>query len=155
MSGSTGSTIPGLNAPIVDPTTGLLTPMWSVIMLQLWNRTGGGGSNAEPIGQEALDAANSAKFLAYAMSSLASGGSGAPGPVVSVTPSVSPYTYTAGQKGVLLISGGGISRVQFSRDGTTWIDNSGFYSPLPMASGDRVKITYQSITPALAFAPFG
>jgi hypothetical protein len=72
-------------------------------------------------------------------------------PVVAVTPSASPFTYTAPSRGTLNIAGGTISAIALVRQGvsTALSTTAGHY---PMALGDQLKITY-SAAPTLNFVP--
>src|SRR4051794_15228226 len=60
------------------------------------------------------------------------------GPVVPVTLGASPATYTATAKGNLLLSGGTVTGVAFTRDGTTMLDAGQTQGFFPMARGDAV-----------------
>lgn len=73
-------------------------------------------------------------------------------PAVPVTPGASPYVYTAASRGVVFISGGGISNLEFSRDsGTTWYSTGAFYGCFFLATGDQLRITYAA-APSVLFA---
>lgn len=72
--------------------------------------------------------------------------------IVPVTPSGSPFTYTASTKGTLSVSGGTVSNVSLSRARVTGV-NVGFTSGLvPMSQGDIVRVTY-SAPPTINFIP--
>lgn len=75
------------------------------------------------------------------------------GPPVAVTPTPSPFTYTATASGTLIISDGGISNVEFSRNGTTFYTTGSFRGMFPLSNGDRMRVTYQS-APTMTFVPF-
>lgn len=74
----------------------------------------------------------------------------APGPIVSVTVDPSPFMYTAGAPGTLVISGGTISAVDLSRN--TASISLGTSRSISMANGDGVTITY-SVMPTVSFIP--
>jgi hypothetical protein len=76
---------------------------------------------------------------------------GSPLPLVAVTPSASPFSYTAPARGTLNISGGTVSAIAHIRGGvsTALSNSSGHY---PMSKGDVLKITY-SAAPTLNFVP--
>jgi hypothetical protein len=65
----------------------------------------------------------------------------------SVSPGLSPYTFTASTIGHLLISGGTVSAVTLTRGTTTVSCPSGF---IPMAANDSVVVTY-TVAPTLNF----
>lgn len=71
--------------------------------------------------------------------------------VSPVTLGASPYTYTAPRGGTLIVTGGTVAAIAFSRDGVT------FYSMLtagsfPVGAADRVRITY-TVAPTVTFVP--
>lgn len=73
------------------------------------------------------------------------------GPVQTVTPGASPYTYTARAPGSLSIQGGTVSLASFSRNGAAV--TLGLTSGLvPLAAGDSVTVTY-AVAPTLTFIP--
>ncbi len=76
----------------------------------------------------------------------------ATGPAAPVTPSVSPYTYKAEQGGTLIIQGGTVSMVSFSRDGVTNFNTGQTQGMFPLSQGDLLIITYSG-APNLTFVP--
>lgn len=91
------------------------------------------------------------RFFASVAQSVNSQATGAnPQPV---TVGASPYTFTAGQAGALLVQGGGVSAMAFSRDGLTWYPLGSFYGLFPLSPGDMVRITYPGAAPVLTFVP--
>lgn len=69
---------------------------------------------------------------------------------VPVTPPGSPYSYRAPADGALIVQGGGVSAMAFSRDGLTWYPLGSFYGMFPLSAGDQIRITYVA-APALTF----
>jgi len=69
---------------------------------------------------------------------------------VSVT--VSPMTYVATQRGFMVISGGTISAIAFSRDGTTFYSSGETAGSFPLSNGDSLRVTY-TVTPTMTFFP--
>lgn len=61
-----------------------------------------------------------------------------------VTVTASPFTYTNGNAYIedILVSGGGISKMEFTRDGVTFYDTGSYYGMFTLSPGDSVKITY-------------
>jgi hypothetical protein len=72
------------------------------------------------------------------------------GPEVAIAVGASPFTYPAQVGGWLIISGGTISAVVFTRTTNTSIPVSA--SIVPVAAGDQVKITYSGL-PTITFVP--
>lgn len=88
-------------------------------------------------------------FLAFTYFYLAAV-EGLPQPEVALTPGASPYAYQAVIRGQLLISGGTVTAIEFSRDGTTYYTlgvTSGF---VQMDAFDYVRITY-AVAPTLTY----
>lgn len=76
----------------------------------------------------------------------------APAAVVPTTPGASPYTFTASVKGFMLITGGTVSLVEFSRDGTTFYSYGTTSGQFTLNSADRLRVTY-TVTPTMTFVP--
>lgn len=70
----------------------------------------------------------------------------------SVIPTSSPFTYTAQTKGFLIVQGGTVSLVQFSRNGTTNYSTGQTQGTFPLSQGDSLIVTY-SVTPILTWVP--
>lgn len=71
-----------------------------------------------------------------------------------VTPTGSPFTYTAARSGYLYLAGGTVSNVQFIRAGaplTVAYSTAG--QIFPLSAGDSLKITYSSAPTTLYFIP--
>jgi hypothetical protein len=56
----------------------------------------------------------------------------------------SPFTYTNTSGGPLevVISGGGVSKLQLSRDNTLFYDTGSYYGMFTLAAGDKLRVTY-------------
>ena len=79
--------------------------------------------------------------------------SGSPGgAVAAVTPTPSPFTYTAPSGGVVIIQGGSVTSVSFSRDGVTNYSTGQTQGMFPVSQGDSLIIAYSS-APNITFAP--
>ena len=70
----------------------------------------------------------------------------------SVTLGTSPLTYIASRKGFLIIQGGTVSMVQWSRGGIANHNTGQTQGVFPLSQGDSLVITYTG-TPTLTFAP--
>jgi hypothetical protein len=67
-----------------------------------------------------------------------------------LTLGVSPYPYKAAQKGFLIIKGGTVSAVQFTRSATTLTGQT--QGIFPMSAGDVLTITY-AVLPTVTWVP--
>jgi hypothetical protein len=74
-----------------------------------------------------------------------------PGLAESVDVGASPFTYTAARQGMLLMSGGTVSLIQYGRGGTMF-SLGVLAGPVGVMSGDQVRITY-ALAPTLTFLP--
>lgn len=56
----------------------------------------------------------------------------------------SPFTYTNTNLYTVdvIVEGGGVSALEFSRDGTTWYSTGSFYGMFRLSKGDRLRATY-------------
>lgn len=70
---------------------------------------------------------------------------------VSITPTGSPFVYTAPGEGVVAISGGTVSAASLVRLGVSVALRS-TATAVPVSSGDQVSITYSS-APVVTFIP--
>lgn len=75
-----------------------------------------------------------------------------PAAEVAVTPGVSPYTYSAAVRGSLLVSGGTVSLIEFSRDGITFYNVGQTSGMFLLNAADRLRITY-TVVPTITFVP--
>lgn len=69
-----------------------------------------------------------------------------------VTLTGSPFTYTAPRRGSLIVSGGTVSQIRFSRDGTTFYNVGATAGMFALSAADRLEVTY-SVAPTLTFVP--
>lgn len=76
----------------------------------------------------------------------------APAAEVPVTLGASPYVYSAPVKGFVIVSGGTVSAVEFSRDGVTFYSYGVTAGPFPLNAADRIRITY-TVAPTVTFVP--
>lgn len=128
---------PSMNVPVETGGTGTFQASWFYLLQAFFNRTGGqSGIDAAALKVEADDTA------LIAASNQRSSGVSIPNPIV-VTPGASPYTYQAPFAGAVVINGGTVSVIAFSRDHATF-----FTYPagiVPVEAGDLVKVTYSSV----------
>jgi hypothetical protein len=76
----------------------------------------------------------------------------APGPPMALTPTASPYTYSASVKGAVLVSGGTVSQIRFSRDGITFYNVGATAGSFTLNAADRLEVTY-TVVPTMTFVP--
>lgn len=77
----------------------------------------------------------------------------APGNVEPVTLTGSPYVYSATRRGSLIVEGGTVSSVEFSRDGgTTYYDVGTVAGMFTVNASDLIRITYAA-APTVTFVP--
>lgn len=74
------------------------------------------------------------------------------GGINPITPASSPYTYQAAHKGFLIIQGGTVSLVQFSRDGLTNYNTGQTSGTFPLAQGDSLIVIYTAM-PTITWVP--
>lgn len=75
-----------------------------------------------------------------------------PAPEASIAVTASPMTYVASQKGFMVISGGTVSAIAFSRNGTTFYTSGETAGSFPLSNYDSLKVTY-TVTPTMTFFP--
>ena len=71
-----------------------------------------------------------------------------------VTPGASPYTYqnTSGRPGDMIVSGGAVSDVAFSRDNATFYSVGIVSGVFPLSAYDFLRVTY-TVAPTMTFIP--
>ncbi len=77
---------------------------------------------------------------------------GLPQPEEAATITASPMTYTAVIRGQANISGGTVSVIEFSRNGTDWYDTGITTGFVQMNRSDLIRITY-AVAPNITFFP--
>ncbi len=72
----------------------------------------------------------------------------------AVTPGASPYTYLndTGYSISAIVQGGTVTKIEFSRDGTTFFDTGAIFGMFALSPFDSLKITY-AVIPALTIIP--
>jgi hypothetical protein len=82
--------------------------------------------------------------------------SGSSNPPVALTLTGSPFTYqnTNSYNVDVLIGGtvGGVTDLEFSRDGVTWYSTGSFYGEFMLSPNDRIRITY-TVAPTVTVIP--
>lgn len=72
----------------------------------------------------------------------------------SITATASPYTYqnTSGAAEDIMVTGGTVTAVDFSRDGATWYSTGLVVVTVRLSPGDKIKITY-TLAPTITKVP--
>ena len=76
----------------------------------------------------------------------------APGNVTDVTLTGSPFTFTAPAKGFVVVTGGTVSSVEFSRDNTTFYPMGATSGSFTLGAADLLRVTY-TVPPTMVFVP--
>jgi hypothetical protein len=77
---------------------------------------------------------------------------GMPQPEEAAVVTASPFTYEAVIRGQAHVSGGTVSAIEFSRDGTTWYSTGTTSGFVQMDARDLLRITY-TVLPTLKYFP--
>jgi len=145
--------IPSSRVEIIDSRTGLVSREWYRFFLNLFQLTGGGTTDISLEDLQLVpvptDASSQVDELRTEL------GVGPPTiPPQSFTnysaqPSVivlgpSPYTYinNTGYPADVIVSGGGVSLLEFSRNGVTFFSTGSFYGMFTLSPYDRLRVTY-------------
>ena len=72
----------------------------------------------------------------------------------AITPTGSPFTYqnAAALAVDVIVSGGGVSALELSRDGSTFYSTGTFYGLFSLSPGYRLRVTYVS-APTMTLVP--
>ena len=168
--------IPPPRVPIIDDRTGLMSREWYRFLLNLFALTGGGGNAVSlqdvQLGPPGADeAALLAALQAYA-DTAPPAVQAAPGAFdtldppafldvpgrfllpAGVTPGASPYTYqnTSGRLGDMIVSGGAVTTIDFSRDNATFYSVGVVSGVFPLSAYDFLRVTY-TVAPTMTFIP--
>lgn len=72
--------------------------------------------------------------------------------ISNITVGASPFSYTAPLGGFVLLTGGTVSAVELSRDGTTYYTFPTTSGQFIVASGDVLRVTY-TVLPTMVMVP--
>jgi hypothetical protein len=75
-----------------------------------------------------------------------------PAAEAAVTPGASPYTYSAPVRGSVIVNGGTVSAIAFSRDGVTFYSTGQTAGMFLLNAADQLRITY-TVLPTVTFVP--
>src|SRR6185312_13816552 len=77
---------------------------------------------------------------------------GGGGPTSVITVGLSPFSFTASQVGEVIVKGGSVSKIEFSRDGTNVLDTGVTAGMFPIKNQDVLRVTYAA-APTMTFVP--
>ena len=155
--------IPAARVEVIDQRTGLMSREWYRFFLNLFQLTGNGSTDVTledlQLAPVPTDAASQVDALRTEI------GVGPPTiPPQSFTnysaqPSAiyvgaSPFTYinNTGYPADVIVSGGGVSLLEFSRNGVTFFSTGSFYGMFTLSPYDRLRVTYQT-PPQMTLVP--
>jgi hypothetical protein len=155
--------IPSARVELIDPRTQLISREWYRFFFNLFQLTGNGTNDITledlQIGPPSTDASSQVDALRTEF--------GVGPPTIppqfftnySAQPSVivlspSPYTYinNTGYPADIIVSGGGVSLLEFSRNGATFFSTGSFYGMFTLSPYDRLRVTYQT-PPQMTLVP--
>lgn len=70
---------------------------------------------------------------------------------VVLTESPSTYVNTSTNYGDIIISGGGVTKLEYSRDGTNFYNTGSYYGMFSLAPNDQLRISYIEPAPTVTF----
>lgn len=151
-SAAQGLALPQLNAPFVDPTSGLVRDPWVRFLVNQFVKNGG---NAGTIQSSVYLQSGTSGITAYQAGSASSLGIvqtiGQKGqPVELLADGTSPKVFLAVVQGTLVVDSG---KIELSRDGETFYTIGLAGGAIPLLVGDSARITWFTAPPVLAFFP--
>jgi len=168
--------IPPPRVPVIDDRTGLMSREWYRFLLNLFTLTGGGsntvslqdvqlgppGADEAPLQAALQTYADTAPLAAQAAPSAFDTMDppaflDVPGRFLlpsGVTPGASPYTYqnTSGRPGDMIVEGGTVSAIAFSRGNATFYGVGIVSGVFPLSEYDFLRVTY-IVAPTMTFIP--
>lgn len=77
---------------------------------------------------------------------------GGNGPTSSISPTGSPFTYTAAQAGQVIVNSGTVSKIELSRDGTNFFTLGVTQGMFLLKPQDELRVSYSG-APTMTFVP--
>jgi hypothetical protein len=116
--------IPSSRVPITEDGQALISREWYRFLFNLFTLNGSGGA------------------ATYA------------NPASPVVATGSPFLYTNADTYTvdIMVSGGGVSKLEFSRDGTTYYNTGSYYGMFTLSPSDMLRVTYTQ-APILTLIP--
>lgn len=155
--------IPAARVEVIDQRTGLMSREWYRFFLNLFQLTGGGSSDitlqdlqlAPPAGENTLEIEALRNEFGAQPPTIPFGASqGYANQPTAITLTGSPFTYIneTGYTVDVIVSGGGVSLLEFSRNGVTFFSTGSFYGMFTLSPYDRLRVTYQT-PPQMTLVP--
>lgn len=145
--------IPSARVEIIDERTGLVSREWYRFFLNLFQLVGNGSNDITledlQLAPVPTDASSQIQELRTEFGvqpptipyQQTSNYSAQPSPIVV---GASPFTYinNTGYTADVIVSGGGVSLLEFSRNGVTFFSTGSFYGMFTLSPYDRLRVTY-------------
>jgi len=154
--------IPAPRVSFIDERTGLISREWYRFLLNLFTRIETGATDVDLFATAPQASDQSGNFAATAQEAeLAAYQPFVPAQPTraavapnTLTVGLSPYTYIndTGAPVDVMISGGGISKLQFTRNGSSFYSTGSFYGMFTLSPWDAVKVTYVA-APTMVVVP--
>lgn len=127
--------------PLTDQSTGLISREWYRFFFNLFTLTGSGQS----------DTTLSDLQLAPTSTQVLEPAPGNPSEIVATS---SPFTYVNPSVYTVdvMVSGGGVSNLEISRDGVTFFNTGSYYGMFALSPSDTLRVTYVS-PPTMTLIP--
>lgn len=134
--------IPSDRVPFIDERTGLVSRVWYRFLLRLFDLTGGGSGAVSISDLQVAPPPVTIDEISLIIKD------GSDNPPFGITLTGSPFTYQNIESYPvdILVGGsiGGVTNLEFSRDGLTWFGTGSFYGQITLSPFDYLRITYTS-----------
>lgn len=155
--------IPAARVEIIDQRTGLMSREWYRFFLNLFQLTGAGSTDVSledlQLGPPVVDRSGEFDVIRTELGTqpptIPPGAlSGYAIEPSAITLTASPFTYVndTGYTVDVIVSGGGVSLLEFSRNGVTFFSTGSFYGMFTLSPYDRLRVTYQT-PPQMTLVP--
>ncbi len=134
--------IPAPRVSFIDPRTNFMSREWYRFFLNLFVLTGS-GQNQTTLEDLQLGPPQTPVITTNSVT-----------PVSPITVGASPFTYVnvTSFPADVMISGGGISNLEFSRDGINFFNTGSYYGMFGLSPSDTLRVTYVS-PPTMTLIP--
>ena len=134
--------------PLTDQSTGLISREWYRFFFNIFTLTGSGQSDMTlaDLQQELFNLQLGPQPILLPEA--------APGNPSAITVTTSPFTYVNPSVYAVdvMVSGGGVSNLEISRDGVTFINTGSYYGMFALSPSDTLRVTYVS-PPTMTLIP--
>lgn len=149
----------------IDPRTGKIAREWFLFLLGLRQDTNGNGTAigeieslpVDLVGSRVDELASTVDGLGMAPTIDPSADILAtiyPDSASTITVTASPFSYSnvSSRLADVIVAGGGVSNLEFSRGGVTFYPTGSFYGVFPLSPGDILRVTYTT-APTMTLIP--